>query len=365
MLISSRKLLLKTNRLISTTFYHKDLKITKSTKLLPFPNETLSFGKFNTDHIFQAKWTSKSGWSKPEILPFYDFKLHPFNTTFQYAQSGIEGFQAFRDDNDKIRVFRPIKYAENINRTCAEICFPTFDKYEFVKCLDEFLNIEQRWVPMAPNSLYVRPAMFSLAAKLGVQPPTETLLFITASPYTNFFGENVKAVKLRVETEGKRAWPNGLGHVNASVNYVIGMRYVNAARQAGFDQVLWLNDRHITEVSGMNIFVYWENRQKKLEIATPALDGTIMPGVTRDSILEICRQDPRLLTSERQISINELLQASKEKRLYEIFLCGAEISIMPVESVTYKNEEIIPENPKGEISLQLKQIIRDIQFGKQ
>jgi branched-chain amino acid aminotransferase len=265
--------------------------------------------------MMEAKWNEKTGWGAPQIVPSHYFSVHPFNSTFHYAFEGFEGLKAYRDPSGRLRTFRPDMNAKRLNRTSAEMCFPTFEPTEFVKCLDELLKIDDKWIPDAPSSLYIRPTIVSLTNKLGVHPPADTMLFICAAPSGSYFKSGVKPLKLKVETIGCRAWPGGTGHVKAGANYAIGIKYVHDAIAEGFDQVLWLNQGNLTEAGAMNFCVLWENEEGKKEVVTPFLDGTILPGITRDSILQLTKEDGRYLASEKIIKVDDLVRAYKEKRV--------------------------------------------------
>jgi branched-chain amino acid aminotransferase len=314
-----------------------------------------------TDHMLEVKWNIEQGWDKPKIVPTHDFVLHPFNSTLHYAFEGFEGMKAYRDAAGKVRTFRPDMNAKRLVRTSEEICFPSFNPEEFVKCVDELVALDESWVPNSPSSLYLRPTIISLTNKLGVHPPHETELFVVGSPSGSYFKGGSKPTRLKVESIGVRAWPGGTGHVKAGANYTVGIKYVRAAFDAGFDQVVWLNGNNITEAGACNLFVYWINKKNERELVTPMLDGTILPGITRDSVLHLAREDKRFITNEKKISINDLVKAHKEKRIIEMFMCGTAVVVGPIGSVTYKDMEIIPQKPEGELSQELYKKLVDIQ----
>ena len=328
---------------------------------MELPKGELGFGKYFTDHMLEVLWNAETGWGKPKIVPTHDFSVHPFNSSFHYAFEGFEGMKAYRDDNGKIRTFRPERNAIRLNWTSEEICFPSFDPSEFVKCLDDLIRVDERWVPEPPSTLYIRPTIVSMTNKLGVHPPHDTMLFVASSPSGPYFKSGMKPVKLRIESTGVRAWPGGTGHVKAGANYTVGIKYVKAATEAGFDQVIWLNDKHITEAGACNIYVYWINKKNERELVTPMLDGTILPGITRDSILQLAKEDTRFKTVEKKISVTDLVKASREKRLIEMFICGTAVVIGPVKSVDYKGEQISPLKPDGELSIELYNKLQGIQ----
>lgn len=272
--------------------------------------------------------------------------------------------KAYRDGNGKIRTFRPLENAKRLCRTSERICLPTFDPEEFVKCLDEYLKIEERWIPDEPSTLYIRPTVISLDNKLGVQAPTHSMLFITSSPSGPYFKDGLKPVKLKIETEAVRAWPGGTGDIKAGANYIMGIDRAKLAAKEGFNQVIWLNGKYITEAGACNLYIYWVNKQGQKELVTPALDGTILPGITRKSILELMQDNTRFKCVEKKISVNDLTAAFKEKRLIEMFMCGTAVVVGPIGSVEYKKTTIVPQKPDGELSLEIYKKLQDIQFGR-
>ena len=290
------------------------MTIKKATHLRDLPSGELGFGKYITDHMLEVDWTVKEGWGKPQIVPMHDFQMHPFNGTFQMCSSGFEGMKAYRDPQNRIRTFRPDANAERMVKTSLELCHPAFDPAELVKCIDSWLRLEERWVPARPCTLYIRPTLCSLSPTIGIEPPTHTRIFVVGTPSGPYFPPHLKSVKLRVETYGARAAPGGTGHIKAAANYCVGIKYVAAAGAAGFQQVIWLNGKNITEAGASNIYFYIYNKQNQKELVTPALDGTILPGVTRRSVLELAKGDPRYIVSERAFPVTELLRLHKEKK---------------------------------------------------
>eukprot|EP00826_Nyctotherus_ovalis_P035392 TRINITY_DN3039_c0_g1_i2.p1 TRINITY_DN3039_c0_g1~~TRINITY_DN3039_c0_g1_i2.p1 ORF type:complete len:290 (-),score=91.89 TRINITY_DN3039_c0_g1_i2:232-1101(-) len=261
------------------------------------------------------EWSADAGWARPRIVPFHEFDIHPFNSTLHYAFEGFEGMKAYRDPNGKIRTFRPEKNAARLNETSKRICFPTFDPNEFVKCLDEFLRIEEPWVPEEPSTLYIRPTIMSLTDVLGVHPPNKTMLFVTASPSEIYFKNGLNPIKVKIETEATRAWPGGTGDVKVGANYIMGITQTKAAAKEGIDQLVWLNKDRITEAGACNLYVYWINKDNQKELVTPMLDGTLLPGITRQSILDLTKDDKRFTSCEKKVTVKELVKAHKEKRV--------------------------------------------------
>lgn len=275
--------------------------------------------------MLDISWTQEKGWDKPKIVPFANFAIHPFNSTLHYALEGFEGLRIYRDAKGHIRTFRADRNAERLNNTSKALCFPTFDVSEFLKCFEELIKIDKDWVPERPSNIYVRPTIISMENRLGVHPPNATKLFVVMSPSGSYFAGGVKPQRLKVETQGVRAWPGGTGNVKVGANYAIGINYVHDAISKGFGQVIWLNGKYISEVGAANVFVHWINKKGEKELVTPKLDGTILPGITRDSVLQLAREDKSLKVQEKLLSISELVKASSEKRVRQsgipIFSC--------------------------------------------
>jgi len=314
--------------------------------------------------MLEVYWDPSKGWSKPKIRPFHMLELHPFNATLHYASTGFEGMKAFRDPNGGIRIFRPDAHARRFLKTCEYLSFPQFDPEEFVKCLSEFIKLEARWVPEFPSSLYIRPTMISVDANLGLTCPEKAMFFIVASPAKPLFNPENPPIKMLIETRAVRAWPGGTGNVKIGANYAIASKYDIEAIHNGYDEVLWLNSDKITEASGCTFLLIMKNEKNEPELIAPELDGTILPGITRDSILQIAKNDLKMSVFERAVTIPEILKANSEKRILEMFVCGTAVSLMPVGSITYKDTKIEALKPKGETSLEIRKRLLEIQYGK-
>ena len=295
---------------------------------MPLPTGDLGFGIHPSDHMFEVYWDHNNGWNKPKIVPYHNLSLSPMNSTLNYAFEGFEGMKAYRDPQGKIRTFRPIKNAERLVNTSRELCFPSFEPEEFVKCLDELLRVDEKWIPSFPDSLYIRPVVMSTTNKLGVSAAKSTMLYIISSPSSAYFKIDSKPLSLYVETRGVRAWPGGSGEAKVGANYAIGIKYTNEALSHGYNQVLWLIGRNITEAGACNFFIYWINKKGEKELATPQLDGTILHGITRDSIIELASEDKRFKTAQKTITITDLVKAAKERRvIYLMFVLLENIGV--------------------------------------
>ena len=266
---------------MASTFFAKDLQITKADKLKPCP-DVLPFGKYFTDHMFEADHSVEKGWEVPKIVPFHNFEMSPANATLHYGIECFEGMKAFRNDTEAL-LFRPEK---NLNRLLDSFKFltlPEFDPVELQKCLEVLIEMEKNWIPNRPDhSLYIRPTGISMESALGVHPPTQSKLFIILSPCGPYFSKGFTPLKLVVEEEGARSWPGGPGNKKLGANYGPTMFYQRRAGQKGFDQILWLSERkYVSEAGTMNFFIYWANKKGIKEVVTPKLDGTLLPGITR------------------------------------------------------------------------------------
>ncbi|XP_049648681.1 LOW QUALITY PROTEIN: branched-chain-amino-acid aminotransferase, mitochondrial-like [Accipiter gentilis] len=272
-----------------------EVERSRSPKAKPDPRE-LVFGKIFTDHMLTIEWTQGSGWGRPRIRPFQDLSLHPASSALHYAVELFEGMKAFRGSDDKIRLFRPELNMERMERSAERVCLPAFDRSELLECIRALLRLEQEWVPRSDSaSLYIRPTFIGTEPSLGVAPPGRALLFVILCPVGPYFpGGHFSPVGLLADPTYTRAWPGGAGHCKLGGNYGPTIALQRAAQAQGCQQVLWLHgpERLLTEVGTMNLFVFWHREDGEPELVTPPLDGLILPGVTRRSLLELAREWP-------------------------------------------------------------------------
>ncbi|KAJ6164291.1 hypothetical protein N7470_002963 [Penicillium chermesinum] len=322
---------------------------TQSPKKLTPPNE-LVFGKTFTDHMVSVEWTATEGWHSPRIIPYQNLSLDPSTCVFHYAFECFEGMKAYKDKNGGTRLFRPNKNMERLNKSSARIALPTVDGDALTKVIGEFVKLDDRFIPDARGySLYLRPTMIGTQQTLGVGPPGSALLFVIASPVGPYYPTGFKAISLEATD------------------------YALEAASRGSQQNLWLfgEEEYVTEVGTMNLFVALKNKETgKKELITAPLDGTILEGVTRDSVLALARErlEPKGWTiSERKIRMSEVAEASQEGRMIEVFGAGTAAIVSPVRSISYRGKLVdcgLKENEEaGEIALQMKNWIEDIQYG--
>ncbi|XP_016052875.1 PREDICTED: branched-chain-amino-acid aminotransferase, cytosolic isoform X2 [Miniopterus natalensis] len=273
----------------------KDLIITPATVLKekPDPNNMV-FGTVFTDHMLTIEWSSESGWEKPHIKPFQNLSLHPGSSVLHYAVELFEGMKAFRGVDNKIRLFRPSLNMDRMRRSALRAALPGFDKEELMECIQQLVKLDQEWVPYSTSaSLYIRPTLIGTEPSLGVKKPTKAMIFVILSPVGSYFsGATLNPVSLWANPKFVRAWKGGTGDCKLGGNYGSSLFAQCEAVDNGCQQVLWLygEDNQITEVGTMNLFLYWINENGEEELATPPLDGIILPGVTRQSILDLARK---------------------------------------------------------------------------
>ncbi|EIW86504.1 branched-chain amino acid aminotransferase II [Coniophora puteana RWD-64-598 SS2] len=336
---------------------------TASPKQLPAPGAPLLFGRTFTDHMLKIRWTEQAGWEAPQIEPYGTINLVPSAVVIHYAQSAFEGMKAYKRADGNVTMFRPDMNMKRLNNSAARLALPTFDGEQVIELLKQLIRLDKEWVPEAPgHSLYIRPTLIGTNGTLGVQPPTEALLFVICSPVGPYYPTGFKPVPLYGTTEYIRAAPGGTGAYKLAVNYAPGVVAQKAAASAGYQQNLWLHgpEHYITEVGTMNAFIVFHDADGGLELVTPPLDGMILPGVTRDSVLALARGHAagariegmpvgkKVRVSERPVTMEEVSEASTSGRLVELFGTGTAAVITPVEKIGYQGSDVlIPTGPGG------------------
>ena len=327
------------------------------------PDESaLGFGRFFTDHMFVMTYSRGRGWHDATIQKYCDFSLDPAAMVLHYGQAIFEGLKAYRGSNDRIYIFRPNANLERMNRSAARMCMPAFDPELVFHGLRELIMVDREWIPRAPGaSLYIRPTMIASEAGLGVRPAEEYKFFIIMCPVGAYYPEGFNPIKIFVTDKYVRAVRGGVGDVKTAGNYGSSIMAAVEAKAAGYTQVLWLDAierRYVEEVGTMNIFFRIGD-----EVITPPLSGSILPGITRDSVLQLCR-DWGVKVSERQIAIDEVIGACHNGSLREIFGAGTAAIISPVGELHYKDHDcIINKGQTGALSQRLFDAIQAIQYG--
>lgn len=336
-------------RSISSSDLTVELKTDRSDFEKKPEKENLTFGTTFTDHMLTIEWDVKNGWNAPSIHPFQDLQLHPAATSLHYGLQCFEGMKAYRSnkDHNSIHLFRPDKNMERLTNSMRRLEMPgfDFDNNELINLIGELVKIDKDWIPHGEGySLYLRPTVIATHKYLGLAAPESVLFYAICSPVGPYYKTGFDPIKLTADTPFVRAWPGGAGNAKVGGNYASTMKAAAEAAADGYSQVLWLfgeNDE-VTEVGSMNFFVYLINKEtNRPELVTASLErGDILPGVTRDSILELARSWGDFDVSERQISMGEIKEASKENRLLEAFGAGTAAVVTPISGIQYKGEEI-------------------------
>jgi branched-chain amino acid aminotransferase len=329
-----------------------------------YDEDKLGFGTIFTDHMLTINYSSQEGgWLTPEIKPVENLVLHPATMVLHYGQQVFEGLKAFagQDEND-ILLFRPDMNIARFNRSCKRLCIPPLDPNLFTEWMGKLIRKDRDWIPRAPGtSLYVRPTVIATDPFLGVRPSHSYLFYIVLSPVGAYYPEGFAPVKIMVTDKYVRACRGGIGEAKTGANYAASLLAAEEAHEAGFTQVLWLNavDKvSVEEVGTMNIFFRING-----EVITPALEGTVLPGVTRDAVLTLAADMGHKVT-ERPISMVEVVQAAQDGTMQEMFGSGTAAVISPVSHFRYKGTDYTVGNGgTGEVAGALFDEITKMQTG--
>ena len=341
-----------------------DIKFIKTTAPKEKPDSSvLGFGKYFTDHMLIADYTEGEGWHDVRIVPFENISLHPASTVLHYGSEIFEGLKAYRKADGKVQLFRPIENIRRLNRSAERLCLPQIPENDAMQMLTEFVKVEQDWTPSAAGtSLYLRPFMFGNDETLGVHAVKCATFMIIASPVGSYYKEGINPVKIMIEDEDVRAVRGGTGYAKCGGNYAASNRAGKRAEEKGYSQVLWLDGverKYIEEVGAMNVMFKIGD-----EIVTPMLSGSILPGITRKSCLEVLRSKGYKV-SERLISIDELAEAMQNGTLKEAWGCGTAAVISPIGELCYKDTKYAVNNGEiGEVTQMLYDTLTGIQWGK-
>jgi len=339
------------------------------------PWKELLFGREFSDHMLEIDWKRGEGWSAPKISPYHNLSLEPSALVFHYALEFFEGMKAYKDSKGKIRLFRPEKNMERMNNSASRLAMPNFNGNEYLECLKKLLILDKDWIPHEKGySLYIRPTMIATTPMVGVNPTSHAKFFTILSPVGPYYPSGFKPVKLFANNSYVRAWPGGTGCNKVGGNYAAGIMPQQEAAKLGFTQILWLfgADYQVTEVGTMNMFVFWinENGDKEL-ITAPLTDGTILPGVTRDSMLHLAREWNEFKVTEGKFTIHDVIKALKEERVLEAFGAGTAAVVAPVDTIHFDgtNYEIPldksnPEAGIGPLAKRFVDRIMEIQYGE-
>ena len=320
-----------------------------------------------TDHMVTIRWDEGHGWHDARLEPYGPFTLDPATSVFHYAQEIFEGLKAYRTGTDAIEAFRPQANAARFNRTAARMAMPELPAELFVKSLELLVGQDRDWVPTAPeHSLYLRPFMIATQRGLGVNRPSRSYLFcVIASPVASYFREGIHPVTVWLSEEYSRAAPGGTGEAKCGGNYAASFAGQQQAVAHGCDQVVWLDaleHRLVEEMGGMNLFfVYGSGPHARL--VTPALTGTLLPGVTRDTLLKL-GPDLGIPAEEGAVSAVQWQEGSATGELTEVFACGTAAVITPVGRVKGPGGEwTVGDGTPGPVTMRLREELLGIQYG--
>lgn len=353
------------------------LTIEKKLKPIPLPpHNELVFGHVFTDHMLSIEWNEATGWLSPRITPYQNLQIDPAACVLHYASECFEGMKAYRDSSDRVRLFRPAMNMARMNRSTARIALPAFDSAQMVELISKLVLLDANKIPKDKGySLYLRPTMIGTHKTLGVGKPSSALFYVIACPVGPYYPTGFKAISLEATSYAIRAWPGGVGNRKLGANYAPCIVPQIEAAKRGFHQNLWLfgEEEYITEVGTMNLFVILQDKETgQKELCTAPLDGTILEGITRDSILSLARE--RLAPngwkiSERKVTMRELYDASKEGRLIEVFGAGTAAVVCPVRSIGWR-EQIVDcglkkDQEAGDVASTMLKWINARQYGEE
>jgi branched-chain amino acid aminotransferase len=340
-----------------------EIQITHTTTPRQKPQGSLGFGNYMSDHMFLMNYTEGQGWHDARIVPYGPLELEPCCMVLHYAQEIFEGLKAYRTDSGKIQLFRPIENARRLNNSCERLCIPTIPEEDFVQAIRTLVSIDADWVPTEKDtSLYIRPFIFATDNHLGVHAAKTYLFCIITSPSGAYYANGLAPVKIYVENDDVRAVRGGTGYAKCGGNYAASLRAGEKAEEQGYAQVLWLDGverKYIEEVGAMNIMFKIDGT-----VVTPELTGSVLPGITRKSCIELMRSWG-LKVEERRISAEELFDAADAGKLEEVWGTGTAAVISPVGEMGWKDRHtIIHGGEIGPTAQRLYDTLTGIQWGR-
>ena len=339
-----------------------EIKVKKTKTLKEKPDfSNLGFGKYFTDHMFIMDY-SEGKWHDARIVPFANIPIHPASTVLHYGAEIFEGMKAYKTA-DGFQIFRPYENARRMNNSAERLCLPQIDEEFFVKALTELITLDYDWIPDAPGtSLYIRPFEYGNDEALGVHAVHNATFVIILSPVGNYYAEGLNPVKISIENEDVRAVRGGTGYAKCGGNYAASLRAGKRAAEKGISQVLWLDGvyrKYIEEVGSMNVMF-----KIKGKIVTPKLTGSVLPGITRKSCIEILK-DWGYEVEERLLSVDELVKAAKKGKLEEAWGTGTAAVVSPIGHIFYEGKDYVVSNDKiGALTQRLYDELTGIQWGR-
>jgi branched-chain amino acid aminotransferase len=343
----------------------EQIQINKAAALKPLPDPAkLVFGKVFTDHMFLMNYDAGKGWHSPRIEPYAALSLEPSCMVFHYAQEVFEGMKAYRDPEGGVRLFRPMDNVQRLNQSCERLCIPQLPEDLALEGIKTLVRMEERWVPSAEGtSLYVRPFVIATDASLGVHASHSYLFCVICCPVGAYYKEGLQPVKIYVEDEDVRAVRGGTGFTKCGGNYAASIRAGERAEEKGFSQVLWLDGverKYIEEVGAMNVLFKIDGK-----VVTPKLNGSILPGITRRSCLDLLR-DWGYVVEERLVTAQELFEAAEAGKLEEAWGSGTAAVISPIGVLAWEDRRVTINGGRiGDLSQKLYDTLTGIQWGRE
>ncbi len=324
--------------------------------------EAPGFGKYFTDHMVQVTWTTEAGWHDAKVMPYGPIAMDPASAVLHYAQEIFEGLKAYRHGDASVWTFRPRANAARFNRSAARLALPELPEEDFVEAITQLVSIDREWVPSgAEQSLYLRPFMFASEVFLGVRPSAHVTFMVIASPVGSYFAGGIKPVNIWLSQNYTRAAHGGTGAAKCGGNYAAGLVAQLEATEHGCDQVCFVDaveQKWIEELGGMNLyFVHADGR-----LLTPPTSGTILEGVTRDSILKL-GAELGLTPEERPVSVDDWRGGVSSGEIREVFACGTAAVVTPVGRLMWSGGEVGDGNA-GEMTMRIRNSLIDVQYGR-
>ncbi len=341
-----------------------EIKINKTAEPKNKPDfKNLGFGKHFTDHMFLLNYEAGKGWFDPRVVPYAPLTLDPSCMVFHYAQEVFEGMKAYRTVDGTVQLFRPYDNARRMNDSCERLCIPKVPEDLFVEGVKALVKTDIDWVPDEPEtSLYIRPFVIATDASLGVHASHTYIFCIICSPVGAYYAEGINPVRIYVESDDVRAVKGGTGYTKCGGNYAASIRAGERAAENGYAQVLWLDGverKYIEEVGSMNVLFKIDGK-----VVTPMLTGSVLPGITRRSCLEVLR-NWGYEVEERLISAQELFDAAEAGKLEEAWGSGTAAVISPVGEMGWEERHTVINGSKiGPLTQRLYDTLTGIQWGK-
>ena len=335
---------------------------TENPKRMP-PESELGFGKHFTDHMLVVEWSADKGWYDAKIVPFGRISLHPASTVLHYGAEIFEGLKAYRREDGGVQLFRPMENVKRMNRSAERMSLPTMDEGEMLSLIEQFVKLEERFVPHPfGTSLYLRPFLFGNDECLGVHAVHRATFMLIASPSGSYYKEGINPVGIMIENEDVRTVRGGTGYAKCGGNYAASTRAGERAAKKGYSQVLWLDGverKYIEEVGAMNVMFKIGGK-----VITPKLTGSILPGITRMSCIEVLKKEGYEV-EERLFSLDELVSSLENGTLEEAWGTGTAAVVSPIGKLAVGDKEYVVGGGKiGETTKKLYDILTGIQWGK-